>query len=208
MNSQKDQKEIRVFEGKTHTGIMQDKYPLTRITAGSRQAATATLVADLTPRVDKNSSRTQNPNGQPADNRPKHHGSETRQTLQIAGRVKPAVKSEVTRLAKLKGWTESKTVADLVEQALAGSLAEQFSVMLRTTIQEAVTTQMRQENSRAGNLALEAFYSAEEARILTVYLIRLFLGSDIDILPQIIKDAQDQTRENVSMALHTRREQN
>ena len=135
-------------------------------------------------------------------------GSETRQTLQIAGRVSPAIKSEVARLAKLKGWTESKTVANLIEQALAGNLAEQFGVMLKTTIQEAVTTQMRQENNRAGNLALEAFYSAEEARILTVYLIRLFLGSDIDILPQIIKDAQDQTRENVFMALHTRREQN
>ena len=66
--------------------------------------------------------------------------------------------------------------------------------MLKTFIQEAVTTQMRQENNRAGNLALEAFYSAEEARILIVYVIRLFLGSDIDILPQIIKDAQDQAR--------------
>jgi hypothetical protein len=41
-----------------------------------------------------------------------------------------------------------------------------------------------------------------------VYLISLVLGSDIDILPQIIKDAQDQARENVSMALHTRKEQN
>jgi hypothetical protein len=205
MNSKKERK---VFEGKTHTGVMQDKYPPGRITAGSRQPATATLVADLTPRVDTNSSRTQNRNVQPADNRPKHHGSETRQTLQIAGRVKPAVKSEVTRLAKLKGWTESKTVADLVEQALAGSLAEQFSVILRTTIQEAVTTQMQKENNRAGNLALEAFYSAEEARVLVVYLIRLFLGSDIDILPQIIKDSQDQARENVSQALHTGRHTN
>jgi hypothetical protein len=128
--------------------------------------------------------------------------------VQIAGRVKPAVKSEVVRLAKVKGWTESKTVAVLVESALAANLAEQFALMLKATIQDAVTKQMRQENNRAGNLALEAFYSAEEARILIVYVIRLFLGSDIDILPQIIKDAQDQARENVSLALHARREQN
>jgi len=67
---------------------------------------------------------------------------------------------------------------------------------------------MQKENQRAGNLALEAFQSAEEGRVLIVYLIRLFLGSDIDILPQIIKDAQEQTRENVSMALHPRRERN
>ena len=67
---------------------------------------------------------------------------------------------------------------------------------------------MRQENSRAGNLALEAFYSAEEARILNIHLIRLLLGTDIDVLPEIIKDAQAQARENVAQALHTSRVQN
>jgi hypothetical protein len=187
---------------------MQDKYPPGRITAGSSQPATATVVADLTPRVSTKQARSQNQTSPHADNRPKHHGSETRRTLQIAGRVSPAVKSEIVRLAKLKGWTESRTVAGLVEAAIAGNLAEQFGVMLKTTLQEAVATQMQKENNRAGNVALEAFYSAEESRVLVVYLIRLFLGSDIDIFPQIIKDAQDQARENVSMAVHTRREQN
>jgi hypothetical protein len=81
--------------------------------------------------VNTNPHRSQNAPASAADIRPKHHGSETRQTLQIAGRVKPAVKSEVARIAKLKGWTESKTVATLVEQALAGNLAEQFGVMLK-----------------------------------------------------------------------------
>jgi hypothetical protein len=133
----------------------------------------------------------------PADNRPHHHGSEKRQTQQIAGRVLPHIKSEVVRVAKLKGWTESKTVAALVEQALAQSLAEQFGVMLRTTIQEAITKQMQKENNRAANLALEAFYSAEQARILTIYLLRFLLGEDIEILPQIIKESQEQARENM-----------
>ena len=44
--------------------------------------------------------------------------------------VKPSIKSEVVRVARLKGWTESKTVASLVEQALAANLAESFAVML------------------------------------------------------------------------------
>jgi hypothetical protein len=177
-NSQKDQKERKVFEGKTHTGVMQDKYPPGRITAGSRQPATATVVADLTPRVSTKQARSQNQTSPHADNRPKHHGSETRRTLQIAGRISPAVKSEIVRLAKLKGWTESRTVAALVEAAIAGNLAEQFGVMLKTALQEAVTTQMQKENNRAGNLALEAFYSAEESRVLVVYIIHLFLGSE------------------------------
>jgi len=173
MNSQKPQS---IFDAEAHAGVLQDKYPPRRIKAASEEPATASL---------------------PADIRPSHHGSEKRQTQQIAGRVLPHIKSEVVRVAKLKGWTESKTVAALVEQALAHSLAEQFGVMLRTTIQEAITKQMQKQNNRAANLALEAFYSAEQARILTIYTLRFLLGSDIEILPQIIAESQEQARENM-----------
>jgi hypothetical protein len=165
-----------IFDAEAHAGVMQDKYPPRRIKAASGEPAAAST---------------------PADNRPHHHGSEKRQTQQIAGRVLPHIKSEVVRVAKLKGWTESKTVAALVEQALAHSLAEQFGVMLRTTIQEAITKQMQKQNNRAANLALEAFYSAEQGRILTIYTLRFLLGSDIEILPQIIAESQEQARENM-----------
>jgi hypothetical protein len=165
-----------IFNAEAHAGVMQDKYPPLRIKAASVEPATAST---------------------PADNRPRHHGSEKRQTQQIAARVLPHVKSEVVRVAKLKGWTESKTVAALVEQALAHSLAEQFGVMLRTTIQETITKQMQKQNNRAANLALESFYSAEQARILTIYTLRFLLGSDIEILPQIIAESQEQARENM-----------
>lgn len=125
--------------------------------------------------------------------------------------MSPAVKSEIVRLSKLKGITESKTVATLVEQGIASNIAEQFVVQLKNSYKEAALESMSaisKANNRAGNLALESFYSSEEARVLVVYLLRLMLGSDIDVLPQIIKDAQDQARENVAQALHTRREQN
>jgi hypothetical protein len=173
MNNQNSQE---VFNAITYAGVMQDKYPPTRIKAASPEPVTASA---------------------PADYRPHHHGSEKRQTQQIAGRVLPHIKSEVVRVAKLKGWTESKTVAALVEQALSHSLAEQFGVMLRKTIQEAITKQMQKENNRAANLALEAFSSAEHGRVLTIYLFRFLLGEDIEILPQIIKESQEQAWENM-----------
>jgi hypothetical protein len=174
-----------VFKQQADAGVMQDKYPPVRINAASKEAATAEEPAYI--RRSTNPPRTQIYSKPPADNRPKHHGSESRQTQQVSGRVKPHIKAEVVRVAKLKGWTESKTVADLVEQALTHNLAEQLGVALKNILQEAVTTQMAKADSRAGNLALEAFYSAEESRILTVYLIRLFLGSDIDILPRTLR---------------------
>ena len=149
-----DRKESIVFKQQAYAGVMQDKYPPVRIYAASREPATAGKAADIQASGGTNIPRVQNEAVFPAPDRPKHHGSETRQTIQIAGRVKPAIKSEVTRVARLKGWTESKTVASLVEQALAANLAESFAVMLKATIQDAVTKQMRQENSRAGKLAL------------------------------------------------------
>jgi hypothetical protein len=191
-----------IFEGRTHAGVMQDKYPPGRITAGAGQPLAANQDARNRPLSNSRLHA-----GSPAENRPKHHGSETRQTLQIASRVPPHIKSEVVRVAKRKGWTESKTVGFLVEQALAHTLAEEFGVMLQNTLEQAITRQMQKENSRAGNLALEAFYSAEEARIATIYLLRFLLGEDIALLPQIIKDCQEQARENVSRALHGRQEQ-
>ena len=171
MNTPKPQE---IFEGRTNASVMQDKKPPWRFTIASEKPSTASTEAD---------------------NRPKHHGSETRQTLQISGRVPPRIKSEVQRIAKLKGWTESFTVRALIEQALARNLAEQFGVMLKTTIQEAITTQLKKDNNRAANLALEAFYSAEQGRVISTYALRFLLGEDIDILPEIIKQSQEQAGE-------------
>src|SRR5512132_2300369 len=106
-----NQKEKKIFDIKNHTGVMQDKYPPGRITAGMIQPPTATVVADLNPRVNTNPHRSQNAPASAANIRPKHHGSETRQTLQIAGRVSPAIKSEVAsptqRLDRVENRCES-----------------------------------------------------------------------------------------------------
>src|SRR5687768_5827364 len=120
-----------VFQRQAHGGVGQDNKPPRRLTSASEQPVTAKAQAVTTP-ID---SVTVIPS---ADNRPKHHGSETRRTELIAGRVPPHIKSELLRVAKLKGWSPSEAVARLVEQALARTIAEQFGVMIRQTIQEAV----------------------------------------------------------------------
>jgi hypothetical protein len=188
-----------VFRKKAYTGVRQDKYPPERITAAAEQPVTTILLERTRP---VSTAATHSHKAFPADNRPKHHGSEKRQTLQIASRVAPHIKSEVVRVAKRKGWTESKTVACLVEQALAHNLAEEFAVTLKNTLEHAITKQMANATNRTANLALESFYSAEESRIVGVYLLRFLLGEEREILPQIIKDCQEQARENVERVLH------
>jgi hypothetical protein len=158
----------KIFEGRTNAGVMQDKYPPGRFSVASPQPLTA-----ITPAV----------------NRPKHHGSEKRQTQQIAGKVPPHVKAEVVRIAKLKGWTESYTVNTLVQQGLAHNIAESFGVMLRATIQEVVTTVMKKEMNRVVTFSREGFTSSEQGRVIGIYVLRYLLGKDIDLLPDIIKES-------------------
>jgi hypothetical protein len=211
MNSQKDQKERRIFEGRIHTGVMQDKDTPVRIYEAPYEPSYAATVAYRHPRVDTKEDRTQT-DSTPAQMRPKHHGSNKRQLVEVAGCVPRHIAEQLERMrdqgGKGKRLSRSAVVAAIIVKGVQSNIDMQYGSMLKPVIETTIYNTIKSETSRSANLALEAFYSAEEVRILVVYLLRLFLGSDIDILPQIIKDAQDQARENVSMALHPRKEQN
>jgi hypothetical protein len=114
----------------------------------------------------------------------------------VAGRIAPHLKTQVIQRANDKGWSESKTVADLVQQALENDLAGSFSVSLTNSLTEALTTKVGKEYNRAANLALEAFYGAEEGRILTIYTLRFILG-DADLLAEVIAEARAEARESL-----------
>ena len=74
----------------------------------------------------------------PEQDRPKHHGSETRRTVQTSGRVLPHIKAGILHKAKLNGWTESKALASLVEIGLEHDLGEQLWVRISAKIEDGV----------------------------------------------------------------------
>src|SRR5688572_10492767 len=106
-----------IFLQGTHGVGRQDKYAPGRVYVASGQ-----------PVPPDSPART---NHESRDRTDKHHGSNKRQTEQIAAWVKPHIKSAVERIEKLNGWSQSKAVGTLVEQALAKNLGEQFAVMIR-----------------------------------------------------------------------------
>jgi hypothetical protein len=179
-----------IFEASANTGVIQDKQPPGRFSPGSPQPVTATGERETA--TDHSFTPPD-----PADNRHKHHGSEKRQLQLIAGRIAPHLKTQVLRRAKAKGWSESKTVADLVEQALARDLAEQFAITLKNAVQDAVTTQLRQELASIRNLAYQGFYSAEQGRIHGIQLLHLFLQGRTDVLSDLIDESQDEALANM-----------
>jgi hypothetical protein len=92
--------EVGSVKEATNAGVGQDKYPPRRIDVFSDQPQSA----EEPPISAKSAPPPANP---PADNRPKHHGSETRQTLQIWGRAPITTKVKIQAMAKAQGLSDT-----------------------------------------------------------------------------------------------------
>ena len=189
MNTQKPK---AVFEFKAYAGVMQDKYAPERVYKASGQAVTPNTPA-----------RTEDSNFSG-----KHHGSNKRKTKEIASWVLPPIKARIQSMARQQELSESKVVGALVEKALQFDADLQYGAMLRPVIEDTINKTLRCETNRSASLAIEAFYSAEQGRIVSIYILRFLLGEDIEILPQIIKESQEQARENMKRYATYEKEQN
>jgi hypothetical protein len=132
--------------------------------------------------------------------RPKHHGSQTRQLIPVTGCVPPHIAAQLEKMRDQKGkkpLSRSAVVAELVKKGVQRHVDMQYGATLEPIIERTIERKIDQATSRTANLALEAFFSAEQSRILHIYTLRLLLGSDIDILPQIIRDSEEQARLNM-----------
>jgi hypothetical protein len=132
--------------------------------------------------------------------RPKHHGSQTRQLIPVTGCVPPHIAAQLEKMRDQKGkkpLSRSAVVAELVKKGVQRHVDMQYGATLEPIIERTIERKIDQATSRTANLALEAFFYAEQSRILHIYTLRLLLGSDIDILPQIIRDSEEQARLNM-----------
>jgi hypothetical protein len=172
---------------------VQDKYPPGRIQRASVQPQSATT------QQESATTAAQKPNP-PADNRPKHHGSETRKTAQIAGRAPFATKAKIQALANANGLSESEVVVSLVQKALQIDGDVQYGAMLRPVIQDQIHKDIQSFSNRTANIGLQAYYAAEQARILAIHTLRFLtdLVESPDELVPIIKVAQEEAWKNMT----------
>ncbi len=181
-----------IFEGSGNAGVGQDKKPPGRFTAERGQPATAENPAVGTKGGQATATVA-------AVDRPTHHGSETRRTEQVTGRVLPSLKSQLLEVAKQRGAkTESTAVKMAVEVFVANEFGKQFLVMIRQTIQETVRQEFQAYTTRFGKLLFSSYLAAEQGRLLGIENLRLTLDpKDIGTLPQKIKSIRDQAWENL-----------
>src|SRR5918911_891774 len=183
--------EREIFQRQTHDGVVQDKQPPGRLTAATGEPATA----DHPAVGSKGGGATAIA---AAVDRPTHHGSETRRTEQVTGRVLPVLKSQLLKVAKQRGAkNESSAVAMAVEVFVANEFGTQFLTMVRQTIQATVRQEFQAYTNRFGKLTFAGYLAAEWGRLLQIDNLRSTLDQkDIGTLPQRITNARQQAWDN------------
>jgi hypothetical protein len=182
-----------IFEGKRPTRWWQDKQPPGRLTAKREEPATAE-----NPAVgSKGGSATAVQPIPPAVNRPTHHGSETRQTGQVTGRVPYHIKAGLLQVAKANNWTESKIVAVACEAYLEQDLGEKFGVRLASQVVSAMRREFQAQNNRQAYLSVQGYYAAEESRIINTKVLHYLFGQETEIYNQIVSSARKEARDNI-----------
>jgi hypothetical protein len=181
-----------IYGGRTNAGVVQDKQPPGRLTAASDQPATAD-----DPAVGNKGGHATAISA--AVDRPTHHGSETRRTEQVTGRVLPVLKSQLLEVAKQRGAkNESTAVKMAIEVFVANDFGKQFLTMIRQTIQETVRQEFQAYTNRFGKLTFASYLAAEQGRLHHIDNLRSTLGpNDIGTLPQMITNARKQAWDNL-----------
>jgi hypothetical protein len=191
-------------EQEDYTLEWQDKQPPGRLGIASFQPATATDPAvgnkegRATATATANEHKAATPPGLTG---PTHHGSETRQTTQVTGRVAYHIKTKLLEKADAQGWTESKAVGEACTVYVENDLAEQFSAKLASRVSDAIDTGLAKHSNREANLAVRAYYAAEESRILNAKVLAYLFGDDTQMYKQTLEHARREARANIKRAI-------
>jgi hypothetical protein len=196
-----------IFEYRAYAGVMQDKITPRRYRPASGQPLSAGGVAFTRFEHKKETipafERTPNENAlaleRQGEERPKRHGSQTRQVIPVTGCVLPHIAAQLEKMRDQKGkqkLSRSAVIADILTKGVQRHVDMQYGATLEPIIERTIARKIDQATSRTANLALEAFYSAEEARMLTIYTLRLLLGDD-DLLAKIVDDVRSAARESL-----------
>ena len=195
MNKQ-GQQEQEIFLLQTHAGVGQDKATPPRQYAASDQPSNATTPAyrgSATPPK-------------------KHHGSQKRQLREVAGCVPQQTFDEIERMRVQWGkhgkkLSRSQVVGTLVKQGVQKNVDIKYGSMLEPVIREEIKRQIQSYSNRNANLAVHAYYSAEQARILILRVLSLLLDN-VEELPELIAHSQKQSRENLKYSMGGEDEEN
>ena len=181
------QKTGNIFEMQAYAGVGQDKGTPERTDKAFGQPSYASTEAYR-------------------QEQPKHHGSQTRRLRELSGCVEVAVFDQIERMrvqwARERGLTKklsrSEVVGTLVTRGVQGHIDMQYGTLLEPIIKKVIKEQIQGITNRAVYMAVQAFYSAEESRIINTKVLSYLFGEDTEIYKQFVEDAREEARGNIS----------
>ena len=185
--------EVKPKQEATNAGVRQDKETPQRFHTASDQPSNVQGVA-FQHKTDENP---------PALQRPKHHGSQKRQVVPVAGCVPPFIADQIERMRDQGGkqkLSRSAVVANLVIRGVQHNVDMQYGATLEPVIEKSIDRNIQSYSNRNANINLQAYYAAEQARILAIHTLR-FLTDIVESpneLPLIIKIAQEEAWKNMT----------
>jgi hypothetical protein len=125
-------------------------------------------------------------------------------TIQIPKRLK----AEIQRFAAQEGESDSATARAFLGRGMQANIDMQYGAMLRPVIQDQIHKDIQSYSNRSANIGLQAYYAAEQARILAIHILRFLTDlvnsadddpiNSPDELPLIIKVAQEEAWKNMT----------
>jgi hypothetical protein len=185
--------EVRLQKEATNAGVVQDKETPQRFNTASDQPSNIQGVA-FQHETDENV---------PALQRPKHHGSQKRQVVPVAGCVPRFIADQLERMREQGGkqkLSRSAVVANLIMRGVQQHVDMQYGATLEPVIEKSIDRNIQSYSNRNANINLQAYYAAEQARILAIHTLRFLtdLVESPDELVPIIKVAQEEAWKNMT----------
>jgi len=116
-------------------------------------------------------------------------------TIQIPKRLK----AEIQRLAAQEGQSDSATARAFLARGVQANIDMKYGAMLRPVIQDQIHKDIQGYSNRTANLGRQAYYAAEQARILAIHTLRFLtdLVESPDELVPIITASQQEAWKNM-----------
>ena len=185
--------EVRPQKEVSNAGVRQDKETPQRFNTASAQPSNLKGVA-FQHETDENP---------PALQRPTHHGSQKRQVVPVAGCVPRFIADQLERMRDQGGkqkLSRSAVVANLIIRGVQQHVDMQYGATLEPVIEKSIGRNIQSYSNRSANIGLQAYFAAEQARILAIHTLRFLtdLVDSPDELVPIITASQQEAWKNMT----------
>ena len=185
--------EVRPQKEATNAGVVQDKETPQRFNTASSQPSNVQGVA-FQHKTDENP---------PSLQRPKHHGSQKRQVVPVTGCVPSFIANQIEQMRDQGGkqkLSRSAVVANLIIRGVQHNVDMKYGATLEPVIEKSIDRNIQSYSNRNANINLQAYYAAEQARLLSIHILRFLtdLVESPDELPLIITVAQKEAWKNMA----------